>query len=69
MVMENVLKSNSDTKQGFLILLFSTAFSPYHLDAFPFPEHLFVTSKDSTGIFFPVKIIKNLFPDHINLWS
>ena len=52
MVMENVLKSNSDTKQGFLIILFSTAFSPYHLDVFPFPEHLFATSKDSTGNFF-----------------
>ena len=52
MVRENVLKSNSDTKQGFLIILLSTAFSPYHLDVFPFPEHLFATSKDSTGNFF-----------------
>ena len=52
MVMENVPKSNSDAKEGLLILLFSTAFSPYHLDGFPFPEQLFATSKDSMGNIF-----------------
>lgn len=52
LVVENVLRSNSDTKEGFLILLFSTAFSSYLWDIFPFPECLLPHPKTALEILF-----------------